>query len=78
MKGIERVSDKLTRVMDVVSYIESGLVFIPEDAPWVNDFVAECEAFTADDTHAHDDQIDPMVDAINDMLAKRRSIYDNL
>lgn len=78
VKGIERVADKLTRVMDVVSYIESGLVFIPEAAPWVSDFVAECEAFTADDTHAHDDQIDPMVDAINDMLAKKRSIYDNL
>lgn len=78
VKGIERVTDKLTRVMDVVSYIESGLACIPEDAPWVNDFVGECEAFTADDTHAHDDQIDPMVDAINDMLAKKRSIYDNL
>lgn len=78
VKGIERDRDKLTRVMDVVSYIESGLVFIPEDAPWVNDFIAECEAFTPDDTHEHDDQIDPMVDAINDMLAKKRSIYDNL
>lgn len=78
VKGIERVTDKLTRVMDVVSYIEAGLVSIPEDAPWVADFVAECEAFTADDTHAHDDQIDPMVDAIKDMLAKKRSIYDNL
>ena len=78
VKGIERVADKLTRVMDVVSYIESGLVFIPEAAPWVSDFVAECEAFTADDTHAHDDMIDPMCDAINDMLAKKRSIYDNL
>ena len=78
VKGIQRTTDKLTRVMDVVSYIESGLVFIPEAAPWVSDFVAECEAFTADDTHAHDDMIDPMVDAINDMLAKKRSIYDNL
>lgn len=78
VKGIERATDKLTRVMDVVSYIEAGLVCIPEDAPWVADFVAECEAFTADDTHAHDDQIDPMVDAIKDMLAKKRSIYDTL
>jgi predicted phage terminase large subunit-like protein len=78
VKGIERTTDKLTRVMDVVSYIESGLVCIPDDAPWINDFVGECEAFTADDTHAHDDQIDPMVDAINDMLAKKRSIYDQL
>ncbi len=78
VKGVQRTTDKLTRVMDVVSYIESGLVWIPEAAPWTNDFVSECEAFTADDTHAHDDQIDPMVDAINDMLAKKRSIYDNL
>ena len=74
----ESVADKLTRVMDVVSYIESGLVFIPEAAPWVSDFVAECEAFTADDTHAHDDMVDPMVDAINDMLVRRKSIYDAL
>lgn len=78
VKGIERTKDHLTRVMDVVSYIESGLVCIPEDAPWVNDFVGECDAFTPDDTHEHDDMIDPAVDAINDMLAKKRSIYDSL
>jgi len=78
VKGVERTKDKLTRVMDVASYIESGLVCIPLAAPFVHDFVAECEAFTADDTHAHDDQIDPMVDAINDMLAKKTSIWDNL
>ncbi|TNV99878.1 hypothetical protein C5H21_01855 [Xylella fastidiosa] len=67
--GIARVTDKLTRVMDVVSYIDAGWVVIPEQAGWVKDFVAECEAFSADGTHAHDDQIDPMVDAINDLLA---------
>lgn len=78
VKGVQRSTDKLTRVMDVVSYIESGLVFIPADGPWVSDFVNECEAFTADGTHAHDDQIDPMIDAINDMLAKKHSIYDVL
>ncbi|MFY2610499.1 phage terminase large subunit [Achromobacter ruhlandii] len=69
VKGVPRDKDKLTRVMDVQSYLEAGLVCIPEEAPWVNDFIAECEAFTADDSHAHDDQVDPMVDAINDMLA---------
>ena len=72
-------SDKLTRVMDVVSYIESGYVFIPEDAPFCSDFISECEAFTSDDTHAHDDQIDPMCDAINDLLAiKPKGILDVL
>lgn len=72
-------SDKLTRVMGVVSYIESGYVCVPEDAPWVSDFIDECEAFTADDTHAFDDQIDPMCDAIEDLLAaKPRGIVDVL
>jgi predicted phage terminase large subunit-like protein len=80
VKPIERVKDKLTRVMDVVGYLESGLVSVPEDAPFTNDFIAECEGFTADNSHAHDDQIDPMVDAINDMLStgNRIKVWENL
>lgn len=69
IKPLERVKDKLTRVMDGLPYLESGQVCIPEDAPYTNDFVAECEAFTADDSHDYDDQIDPMLDAIVDMLS---------
>lgn len=74
VEGIERDKDKLTRVMDVVSFIDSGLVYIPAQAEWVSDFISECESFTADDTHAHDDQIDPMCDAINDMLGGLRGL----
>lgn len=68
--GVERNKDKLTRLMDVVSYIEAGYVCLPEDASWVSEFIAECEAFTSDDSHAHDDQLDPMFDAIVKMLVK--------
>lgn len=67
--GIKRTKDKYTRLTDVIGYIESGYVCLPKNAPFLSDFVAECEEFTADNTHPHDDQIDPMVDAINDMLA---------
>lgn len=70
VKAIPRSVDKLTRVMDIQGYIESGHIMIPESAPWVTDFIAECEAFTANDTHSHDDQIDPMCDAISEMLHK--------
>ena len=69
--GIQRNTDKLTRVQDALPYIESGFVYLPDNSPFVNDFIAECEAFTADDGHDHDDQIDPMCDAIDDMLAGR-------
>lgn len=74
--GIERSIDKLTRVMDGVGYIESGYVVLPEDAPFVSDLLDECEDFRADMGHAHDDQIDPMMDAIKDMLGSPLSMYD--
>lgn len=75
--GIERNIDKLTRVMDVLSYIEAGYVCIPASAPFVSDFVTECESFTADGNHTHDDQIDPMCDAIQDLLlSKAKSMFD--
>lgn len=65
---IERTKDKLTRVMEVQPRIQAGGVLIPESAPWVVDFLSECEAFTANDTHKHDDQVDPLVDAVNTFM----------
>lgn len=77
VKGIERSIDKLTRVMDGAPFIEAGYAVLYEDAPYVSEFVTECEAFTADDTHAHDDQIDPMLDAIADMLGRGNGLLIN-
>lgn len=68
IKPIERNKDKFMRCMDALPYIECGQVCVPEDAPWVNDFITENESFTADDSHEFDDQLDPEWDAINDML----------
>lgn len=79
VEGIERGIDKYTRVLDIVGYIESGYVYLPEDAPFLSDFLIECEAFTADDSHMYDDQIDPMCDAVSDMLVKSdMSIWERL
>jgi predicted phage terminase large subunit-like protein len=71
VKAIPRSTDKYSRLQDVLGYIESGFIMIPADAPWVSDFVAECEAFTADDAHDHDDQVDPMIDAIVYMMSSQ-------
>lgn len=68
IEGIEREKDKLTRVMDGLPYVESGQLCIPEEAAFTNDFITECEAFSADDSHDFDDQVDPMLDAVLDML----------
>lgn len=74
IKGIERNIDKLTRVMDALPYIESGLVYLPQDAYFTSDFIAEAESFSADDSHPFDDQIDPMVDAILDMASWQNKV----
>lgn len=71
INGVTRTKDKYTRMLDVLGYIESGYVLLPDGAPFVSDFVTEAESFTSDDSHLHDDQMDPMIDAINEMLATR-------
>lgn len=78
VEGIPRTKDKLTRAYDGQPMLEAGLVIIPESAPFVSDFTEEVDKFTKDDSHMHDDQIDPMLDAINDLLSRRRSVYDTL
>lgn len=75
ISGIDRSRGKVVRAMDVVPQIASGNVWIPEDADYTNDFVSECRKFTPLMTHKHDDQIDPMMDAIQDMLVEANNIY---
>lgn len=76
--AIQRNTDKLTRFMDVQGFIESGYVMLPNEAPWLNDFLTECEGVTSD-FKTHDDQIDPMIDAIDNMLHKNTtSVKDML
>lgn len=63
---IQRAIDKLTRAMDAAPYIEAGNVLLPKDAAWLSDFMAECSAFP---NGAHDDQIDPMCDAVAEVVS---------
>lgn len=74
IEPIERDKDRYTRVNDALPYIEVRAVGVPEDAPFTKDFITECEAFTADDSHDFDDQIDPLVDAVMDMLSSGNKI----
>jgi predicted phage terminase large subunit-like protein len=61
---IQRNRDKVSRAHDAAPFIESGNVLLPEFAPWLSDFLAEVAAFP---NGAHDDQIDPMFDAIREV-----------
>lgn len=76
IKAIQRNTEKLTRTMDVVFYVEDRRVVLPAHAPWLLNYVEEIEGLKADFTHEHDDQWDPTIDAINDSLAKKPTVFD--
>lgn len=63
IKGIQRNIDKITRAFDAAPEIEVGNVYLPKDAPWLADFLAEASAFP---NGKHDDQLDPLFDAVTD------------
>lgn len=65
--GIPRDKDKVTRAHDVSPSVNAGLVCLPHehDAPWMKEYVDEVAGFP---DMPHDDQVDPTMDAIYDML----------
>lgn len=65
VQAIQRSVDKVTRAFDASPHVESGHVMLMRDCPHLSEFLAEASAFP---NAAHDDTIDPMMDAVTDML----------
>lgn len=60
-----REDNKILRANDIVGYIESGYVFLPESVPWLSDFILEHSLFPAG---KHDDQVDTTSDGVKLLL----------
>ena len=69
IKGVQVDADKYTRVLGVQGHIEAGYIYLPDGAEWVEDFLSECEKFTATDSHKHDDQVDALVMVIKTLIS---------
>jgi predicted phage terminase large subunit-like protein len=67
--GIKPETDKTTRLFATQPQFESGSVFFPNDAPWLDDLVAELLAFPGG---KHDDQVDSLSQALTWIEKKRR------
>lgn len=70
--GLKADTDKLTKVENVLPYIEAGNVLLPESENYafVPELLNECEAFSRDMSHIHDDQVDSLAYLIQEALAK--------
>lgn len=73
--GIPRSVDKTTRMHSGSPSIAAGLLVLPEDAPWLSDYLSE---FNAAPNGTNDDQIDPTLDAIEKFLGGAITNYEDL
>lgn len=54
---VKAIKDKIARANAISPLIEGGRVFLPESAPWLEDFLKETESFP---NSKHDDQVDAL------------------
>ena len=60
----DQVADKYLRFNEIAADLESGYFHIPESAPWLLEFLSECEAFTGGKQDEHDDMVDIFIYAM--------------
>lgn len=77
VEGIQRSKDKVVRAMGAVAYFHNQRIYLPRNATWLEDYKDEFRKFTPLMTHKHDDQIDPTVDAVEDLLAFSDMLYSD-
>ena len=67
IRGYIPEKDKLQRAYDATPFIEGGRVYLPQNENFAisKQMVDECEAFTTDDSHLHDDCCDNVSMAID-------------
>lgn len=75
IEGIQRNTDKVLRAMGTVKYFAMGYIHLPLNAEWLHDYKEEFRKFTPLMTHKHDDQIDPTLDAVEDLIVFEDLLY---
>jgi predicted phage terminase large subunit-like protein len=77
VEAIQRNTDKVLRSMGVVKYFAAGYIHLPRNADYLHDYKEEFRKFTPLMTHKHDDQIDPTMDAVEDLIVFEDMMYNN-
>lgn len=67
--AVEPEKDKITRMSNQSARIEGGQVFLPAQAPWLDDFKAEMMAFP---DGRFDDQVDSVSQFLNWIIERRK------
>lgn len=68
--ALQRNKDKFMRLLDVVPHLANGRVWLPDGETCAEEIKAESMAFRPDMKHKHDDMVDCMTDALDQLLNK--------
>lgn len=77
VNDIQRKEGKYARAVKAAPYVKDGDIYIMEGAEG-DGVITEATKFKADDSHKHDDQLDPMADFINYELPNKGYSLANL
>lgn len=72
---IKPKESKVARAQSVTPQIESGNVFLPKYAAFVDDLIEECASFP---NGAHDDCVDCLSQALNRLVEEKRGVASNI
>ena len=72
---IKPKESKVARAQSVTPQIESGNVFLPKYAAFVDDLIEECASFP---NSANDDQVDALSQALNRLVEEKRGVVSNV
>lgn len=73
------IKDKFLRVNDILHKLQ--YTYVPKQASWLLDFITECEQFTANNNHSHDDQVDCLAYGLSEqcqVLDKSLNLTDDI
>jgi predicted phage terminase large subunit-like protein len=68
--AVKATESKISRAEAITPYVEGGRVFIPEFAPWLDDWLDEHDRFP---TGTHDDQVDTTTMGVSRLLTRSLS-----
>lgn len=77
VEGIKRERDKYTRGLDAAPWVATGMVYLPTNETWTESLRYELQTFDGLGT-GFDDQVDPLMDAIADMLGSYGLSYSGI
>jgi len=58
IRAVKPLGKKSERAHGALPWFEQGKVLLPNAAEWLDEYVSELTAFTANESHRHDDQVD--------------------